>query len=86
MSVSAGLKVIDAAGYIAAPAAATILSDHGAELIRIEPPGEGDSFRGVHRIPNLAYSEHNCLWLQGARNRRSTVGVVPRLRASAVVG
>ena len=61
-------------------------SDHGAELIRIEPPGDGDSFRSVHRIPRLAHSAHSCLWLQGACNRRSTVGVVARLRASAVVG
>jgi crotonobetainyl-CoA:carnitine CoA-transferase CaiB-like acyl-CoA transferase len=38
----AGLKVIDCASFIAAPAAATIFSDFGADVIKIEPPGEGD--------------------------------------------
>ncbi len=34
-----GLKVLDCASFIAAPAAATVLSDFGAEVIKIEPPG-----------------------------------------------
>ena len=37
-----GLKVLDCASFIAAPAAATVLSDFGAEVIKIEPPGAGD--------------------------------------------
>jgi formyl-CoA transferase len=65
-----GLKVLDAAGFIAAPSAATILSDFGAEVIKIEPPGEGDPFRLIYRLPNLPVSEHNYLWMQVARNRR----------------
>ena len=32
-----GLKVIDAASFIAGPSAATIMSDYGAEVIKIEP-------------------------------------------------
>ena len=71
MRVFDGLKVIDAAGFIAAPAAATILSDFGADVIKIEPPGEGDAFRKVYKVPNLAVSEHNYLWMQVARNRRA---------------
>jgi crotonobetainyl-CoA:carnitine CoA-transferase CaiB-like acyl-CoA transferase len=37
MSVFEGLKVLDVASYVAAPAAATILSDFGAEVIKLEP-------------------------------------------------
>ncbi len=33
-----GLKVLDCASFIAAPAAATVLSDFGAQVIKIEPP------------------------------------------------
>jgi crotonobetainyl-CoA:carnitine CoA-transferase CaiB-like acyl-CoA transferase len=33
----AGLKVIDCAGWIAGPAPATMLSDFGADVIKIEP-------------------------------------------------
>ena len=40
-----GLKVIDCASWIAGPAAATILSDFGADVIKIEPPGAGDPWR-----------------------------------------
>ena len=71
MLVFEGLKVIDAAGFIAAPAAATMLSDFGADVIKIEPPGEGDAFRKVYKVPNLAVSEHNYLWMQVCRNRRA---------------
>jgi crotonobetainyl-CoA:carnitine CoA-transferase CaiB-like acyl-CoA transferase len=45
----AGLKVIDCASYVAAPAAATVLADFGADVIKIEPPGEGDPWRTDHR-------------------------------------
>ena len=39
-----GLKVLDCGSFIAAPAAATILSDFGADVVKIEPP-EGDHMR-----------------------------------------
>jgi len=32
-----GIRVIDAASFIAGPTAATIMSDFGAEVIKIEP-------------------------------------------------
>jgi crotonobetainyl-CoA:carnitine CoA-transferase CaiB-like acyl-CoA transferase len=40
-----GLKVIDCASFIAGPAAATVMSDFGADVIKIEPPGVGDPYR-----------------------------------------
>jgi len=40
-----GLKVIDCASFIAGPAAATVMSDFGAEVIKIEMPGMGDPYR-----------------------------------------
>lgn len=40
-----GLKVIDCASFIAGPAAATVLADFGAEVVKIEPPGAGDPYR-----------------------------------------
>ena len=37
-----GLKVVDLASFLAAPGAATLLGDFGAEVIKIEPPsGDG---------------------------------------------
>jgi crotonobetainyl-CoA:carnitine CoA-transferase CaiB-like acyl-CoA transferase len=40
-----GLRVIDCASFIAGPAAATVMSDFGAEVVKIEPPGIGDPYR-----------------------------------------
>jgi formyl-CoA transferase len=70
MSVFKGLKVLDVASFIAGPAAATLLADFGADVVKVEVP-EGDGFRKTMLNPNLAYSEHNYLWMQGARSRRA---------------
>ncbi len=38
----AGIRVLDIATFIAAPFCGTILADFGAEVIKLEQPGEGD--------------------------------------------
>ncbi len=42
-SIFSGLRVIDCASFIAAPAAATVLGDFGADVVKVEPPGAGDA-------------------------------------------
>ncbi|MCC6718987.1 MAG: CoA transferase [Acetobacteraceae bacterium] len=66
----AGLKVIDCASYIAAPTAATVLADYGADVIKIEAPGEGDPWRLAHTRPGLPNSPHNYPYLVDNRNKR----------------
>jgi crotonobetainyl-CoA:carnitine CoA-transferase CaiB-like acyl-CoA transferase len=66
-----GLKVLDCASFIAAPAAATVLSDFGADVIKIEPPGAGDPYRNLPNLPGYPVSEHNFAWLLEARNKKS---------------
>src|SRR5579871_1696672 len=66
-----GLKVLDCASFIAAPAAATVLSDFGADVIKIEPPGSGDPYRNLPNLPGYPHSEHNFAWMLEARNKRS---------------
>jgi crotonobetainyl-CoA:carnitine CoA-transferase CaiB-like acyl-CoA transferase len=39
-----GIRVIDAASFIAGPVAATVMADFGADVIKIGPPG-GDTYR-----------------------------------------
>ncbi len=41
-----GLRVLDIATIIAAPSAATLLGDYGADVVKIELPGVGDGARG----------------------------------------
>ena len=65
-----GLKVIDCASFIAAPAAATVLSDFGADVIKVEPP-TGDAYRQTASAPGQPATEHNFPWIVDARNKRS---------------
>ncbi len=64
-----GLTVLDCASFIAAPAAATILADFGAEVIKIEPPA-GDPFRQLPQLPGNPKSEHNWAWMLESRNKQ----------------
>jgi crotonobetainyl-CoA:carnitine CoA-transferase CaiB-like acyl-CoA transferase len=66
-----GLRVIDCATYIAGPAAATMMSDFGAEVIKVERPLGGDPYRYLSFLPGMAVSEHNYCWLLDARNKKS---------------
>ncbi len=66
-----GLKVIDAASWIAAPTAAMILGDLGADVIKIEPPGDGDPYRGLIDNPALPQSGVNHTWIMDGRCKRS---------------
>lgn len=67
-----GLKVLDCASYIAGPAAATMLSDFGADVVKIEPPG-GDPMRSMYRLPGAPPSERNYPWELDSRDKRSLV-------------
>ncbi|HEX3862991.1 MAG TPA: CoA transferase [Stellaceae bacterium] len=64
-----GLKVIDCASFIAGPAAATVMSDFGAEVIKIEPPGAGDPYR--RRAIPLPERPLNPGFILDARNKKS---------------
>lgn len=66
-----GLRVIDCATYIAGPAAALILSDFGAEVIKIERPPWGDPYRYLHLVPGMPVSEVPYCWLLTGRNKKS---------------
>jgi crotonobetainyl-CoA:carnitine CoA-transferase CaiB-like acyl-CoA transferase len=37
-NIFSGLKVVDLSSFIAGPSAAVILSDFGADVIKVEPP------------------------------------------------
>jgi len=68
-----GLRVIDAATYIAAPAAAAVLSDFGAEVIKIERPPHGDPFRHLSHNPDFPASPHAYPFILDNRNKRSVM-------------
>ena len=71
MHLLSGLRVVDAASVIAAPAAAMILADFGADVIKIEQPGKGDMLRMLSRLPGIPDSGNDWFWQQDGRNKRS---------------
>jgi crotonobetainyl-CoA:carnitine CoA-transferase CaiB-like acyl-CoA transferase len=80
-----GLKVLDCASFIAAPAAATVLSDFGADVIKIEPPGTGDPYRNLPKLPGYPVSQHNFAWMLEARNKRSLALDLSKMEGQAVL-
>lgn len=65
-----GLKVIDCGSYIAGPAAATVMSDFGADVIKVEPLG-GDPYRTRNQPPKVQSSPVNPHWFVDSRNKKS---------------
>jgi crotonobetainyl-CoA:carnitine CoA-transferase CaiB-like acyl-CoA transferase len=62
-----GVRVIDLSAYLSGPYCSMILADHGADVIKIERPGEGDEAR---RMPPFIKGESAPFMLWN-RNKRS---------------
>src|SRR5215470_10750298 len=69
-NIFSGLKVVDFSTYVAAPGAAVILSDFGADVIKVEPPS-GDPWRYGHKIQPQPLADEPYQWHLNNRNKRS---------------
>ena len=61
------VKVVELGTLIAGPFCTRILAEFGAEVIKIEAPGEGDPLRGWRKL----YQGTSLWWFLQARNKRS---------------
>jgi formyl-CoA transferase len=68
-NIFSGLKVVDLASFIAGPSAAVILSDFGADVIKVEPPA-GELWRMAYKIPPQPRAKDNYPWHLNNRNKR----------------
>jgi crotonobetainyl-CoA:carnitine CoA-transferase CaiB-like acyl-CoA transferase len=68
-NIFSGLKVVDLASFIAGPGAAVILSDFGADVIKVEPPA-GDFWRHGNKLPPQPLAEDAYQWHLANRNKR----------------
>jgi crotonobetainyl-CoA:carnitine CoA-transferase CaiB-like acyl-CoA transferase len=66
-NIFSGLKVLDFASFIAGPSAAMILSDFGADVIKVEPPSS-DLWRHGHKMPPQPQDPYQ--WHLTNRNKR----------------
>jgi formyl-CoA transferase len=62
-----GIRVLELGSLIAGPFCAKTLGDFGAEVIKIEPPGEGDALRKWRRMRNGT----SLWWHVQSRNKKS---------------
>ncbi|HZB56204.1 MAG TPA: CoA transferase [Reyranella sp.] len=67
----AGLRVLDISSFIAAPAAAVVLGDWGADVIKVEGPDGDPNRRIMHDSSNYPKGEVNYPWHMDSRNKRS---------------
>jgi crotonobetainyl-CoA:carnitine CoA-transferase CaiB-like acyl-CoA transferase len=66
-----GLVVLDVSSFIAAPAAAVVLADFGADVVKVEPPHDGDPHRNSYRNASYPQSDKNFPWQLDGRLKRS---------------
>lgn len=85
-SLFGDLLVLDCASFIAGPAAATMLSDYGARVIKVEPPGIGDSYRQIINLPTMPVCDRDYFWMLDSRNKESLALDLKQDSAQAVLG
>ena len=68
-NIFSGLKVVDLASFIAGPSAAVILSDFGADVIKVEPPS-GELWRHANHLPPQPVADDAYPWHLANRNKR----------------
>ena len=83
-NIFSGLKVVDFASFIAGPGAAVILSDFGADVVKVEPP-KGEMWRIGQKIPPQPNSDIAYPFQLSNRNKRSLTLDLKSPSASAVL-
>jgi crotonobetainyl-CoA:carnitine CoA-transferase CaiB-like acyl-CoA transferase len=62
-----GIKVVDLSLFLPGPHLTMMMADHGAEVIKVEPPGEGDPGRHI----GLGQDGHTVFFRNANRGKRS---------------
>ena len=72
-----GIRVLDLSRVLAGPWASQMLGDFGAEIIKIEKPGEGDDTRGWGPpfVKNPDGSDGDAAYFQSANRGKQSEGL-----------
>ena len=76
-----GIKVLELGTLIAGPFCAKTLADFGAEVIKVEPPGDGDPLRRWRRMRNGV----SLWWHVQSRNKKSITLDLRQAEGQAIV-
>jgi formyl-CoA transferase len=68
-NIFSGLKVVDLSSFVAGPGAAVILSDFGADVIKVEPP-TGEIWRNGNKFAPQPIAKDAYQWHLSNRNKR----------------
>jgi formyl-CoA transferase len=77
----AGVRVLELGSLIAGPFCAKTLGDFGAEVIKVEPPGEGDPLRRWRKLRNGT----SLWWHVQSRNKKSVTCDLRRPEGQEIV-
>ncbi len=80
-----GIKVLDMTQWIAAASTAMILSECGADVIKVEHPKHGDPMRWLIATGNIVLPDANPYWDLANRNKRSLAIDISRPEGKEVV-
>ncbi len=64
-----GIRVVDLSLFLPGPHLTMMMADHGAEVIKVEPPGEGDPGRHI----GLSQAGHSTFFRNANRGKKSVV-------------
>ena len=73
--VMQGVRVLEVAQFTFVPAAGGVLTDWGADVIKIEHPVRGDSQRGIQMLQRLAVNPQRSSLMQHPNRGKRSVGV-----------
>lgn len=76
-----GVRVLELGSFIAGPFSGQLLGDYGADVVKIEPPGEGDPMRRW----GITLGGDSLWWPAIARNKRSVTLDLRDARAREVI-
>lgn len=73
--VMEGVRVLEVAQFTFVPAAGAVLTDWGADVIKIEHPVRGDAQRGIKELQRLAVNPQRSSLMQHPNRGKRSVGV-----------
>ena len=70
-----GVRILEVAQFTFVPAAGAVLSDWGADVIKVEHPVRGDAQRGIEMLQRFAVNPHRSPLMQHPNRGKRSVGI-----------